>query len=163
VREQGPFRDEFLDLSHSALHLCRPVKRSYAGQRIIPSHEIGEHIPRDLIEKVNRPTRDVQSKAVAEYGKEVDPLWDYFSQTWLPTVHDVLHADWQDVWHLPQPPSRVMGFSGTTSVFMCLCVTVIGRTTCDMALMELPQDIMPDAACSFKKILSIFCQGHHSE
>ena len=26
------------------------------------------------------------------------------SQVWLPTVQDVLHADWQDVWHSPQPP-----------------------------------------------------------
>ena len=25
-------------------------------------------------------------------------------QTWLPTVQDVLHADWQEVWHSPQPP-----------------------------------------------------------
>ena len=23
---------------------------------------------------------------------------------WFPTVQDVLHADWQDAWHLPQPP-----------------------------------------------------------
>jgi len=27
-----------------------------------------------------------------------------FSQAWFATVHDVLHADWQDVWHSPQPP-----------------------------------------------------------
>ena len=27
-----------------------------------------------------------------------------FSQLWLPTVQDVLHADWQEVWHSPQPP-----------------------------------------------------------
>ena len=25
------------------------------------------------------------------------------SQFWLATVQDVLHADWQDVWHSPQP------------------------------------------------------------
>ncbi len=30
---------------------------------------------------------------------------NYFcSQLWLPTVQLVLHADWQDVWHSPQPP-----------------------------------------------------------
>ena len=30
---------------------------------------------------------------------------DYlFSQVWFPTVQLVLHADWQDVWHSPQPP-----------------------------------------------------------
>ena len=27
-----------------------------------------------------------------------------FSQDWFPTVQDVLQADWQDVWHSPQPP-----------------------------------------------------------
>jgi len=26
-----------------------------------------------------------------------------FSQTWLPTVQDVLQADWQDAWHSPHP------------------------------------------------------------
>ena len=26
------------------------------------------------------------------------------SQLWLPTVQEVLHADWQEVWHSPQPP-----------------------------------------------------------
>jgi len=31
---------------------------------------------------------------------------DYFfcSHVWLPTVQEVLHADWQDVWHSPHPP-----------------------------------------------------------
>ena len=28
----------------------------------------------------------------------------FFSQLWLPTVQEVLHADWQEVWHSPQPP-----------------------------------------------------------
>ena len=27
-----------------------------------------------------------------------------FSQLWFPTVQEVLHADWQEVWHSPQPP-----------------------------------------------------------
>jgi hypothetical protein len=27
-----------------------------------------------------------------------------FSQDWLPTVQEVLHADWQEVWHSPHPP-----------------------------------------------------------
>ena len=26
------------------------------------------------------------------------------SQVWFPTVQEVLHADWQEVWHSPQPP-----------------------------------------------------------
>jgi hypothetical protein len=28
----------------------------------------------------------------------------FFSQGWLATPQDVLQADWQDVWHSPQPP-----------------------------------------------------------
>ena len=31
--------------------------------------------------------------------------FNYFClQTWLPTVQLVLQADWQEVWHSPQPP-----------------------------------------------------------
>jgi hypothetical protein len=26
------------------------------------------------------------------------------SHTWLPTVQEVLQADWQEAWHSPQPP-----------------------------------------------------------
>ena len=26
------------------------------------------------------------------------------SQLWFPTVQEVLHADWQEVWHSPHPP-----------------------------------------------------------
>ena len=32
-------------------------------------------------------------------------LLSLFSHGWLVTPHDVLQADWQDVWHSPQPPS----------------------------------------------------------
>jgi hypothetical protein len=30
-----------------------------------------------------------------------------FSQGWFATPQDVLHADWQEVWHSPQPPSQL--------------------------------------------------------
>ena len=32
-------------------------------------------------------------------------IQNYFfcSQVWFPTVQEVLHADWQDVWHSPHP------------------------------------------------------------
>lgn len=33
-----------------------------------------------------------------------------FSQLWFPTVHDVLHADWHDVWHSPHPPFFTVSF-----------------------------------------------------
>jgi len=28
----------------------------------------------------------------------------YFLHAWFPRVHEVLHADWQEVWHSRQPP-----------------------------------------------------------
>jgi hypothetical protein len=28
----------------------------------------------------------------------------HFSHCWLATPQEVLHADWQEVWHSPQPP-----------------------------------------------------------
>ena len=33
-----------------------------------------------------------------------------FSQLWFPTVQEVLQADWQDVWHSPQPPFFIVSF-----------------------------------------------------
>ena len=41
------------------------------------------------------------------------------SQVWLPTVQDVLQADWQDVWHSPHPPLHIVG------VLYCLFFGVI--------------------------------------
>lgn len=28
----------------------------------------------------------------------------HFSHCWFATPQEVLHADWQEVWHSPQPP-----------------------------------------------------------
>ena len=33
-----------------------------------------------------------------------------FSHFWLATVQEVLHADWQEVWHSPQPPWAALCF-----------------------------------------------------
>jgi hypothetical protein len=42
-------------------------------------------------------------KQPPKLGKKA--AWDpYRSQAWLPTVQEVLQADWQDVWHSPHPP-----------------------------------------------------------
>ena len=51
------------------------------------------------------------------------------SHFWLATVQEVLHADWQEDWHLPQPPFSaealrlallivLICFKGNTSFFM---------------------------------------------
>ena len=43
-----------------------------------------------------------------------------FSQLWLPTVQEVLQADWQDVWHSPQPPFFMDSFKFlVVKVLMC--------------------------------------------
>ena len=33
-----------------------------------------------------------------------------FSHFWLATVQEVLQADWQEVWHSPQPPLAALAF-----------------------------------------------------
>lgn len=30
-------------------------------------------------------------------------LFSFFAHFWFATVQDVLHADWQEAWHSPQP------------------------------------------------------------
>ena len=46
-----------------------------------------------------------------------------FSQLWFPTVQDVLHADWQDVWHSPHPPFFTVLFRVCVfNVLMCFIV-----------------------------------------
>ena len=42
------------------------------------------------------------------------------SQLWFPTVHDVLQADWHDVWHSPHPPFFIDSLRFlVTKVFTC--------------------------------------------
>lgn len=51
------------------------------------------------------------------------PLIYFLSHFWLATVQDVLHADWQDVWHSPQPAFFKFLFSVLPfSVFICFMV-----------------------------------------
>ena len=48
------------------------------------------------------------------------------SQTWLPTVQEVLQADWQEAGHSPQPPVRRVFFSiALLTVWICflMCIT----------------------------------------
>jgi hypothetical protein len=50
---------------------------------------------------------------------------DYcFSQTWLPTVQEVLQADWQEAGHSPQPPVfNVLLSIALLTVLMCFFMT----------------------------------------
>jgi len=52
------------------------------------------------------------------------------SQTWLPTVQEVLHADWQEAGHSPQPPVRRVFFSialFTVKVCFLIFITSIDK------------------------------------
>jgi len=43
-----------------------------------------------------------------------------FTHTWLPTVQEVLQADWHEAWHSPQPRSLMVdGRVTALMVFMC--------------------------------------------
>lgn len=50
------------------------------------------------------------------------------SQTWLPTVQEVLQADWQEAGHSPQPPVRRVLFSiALLTVLMCLRIVITSK------------------------------------
>ena len=42
------------------------------------------------------------------YGCEKPRHFADFSHFWLATPQEVLQADWQEVWHSPQPPSFLL-------------------------------------------------------
>ena len=44
-------------------------------------------------------------------GAFCDLNYFLFSHFWFATVQDVLQADWQEVWHSPQPPWAALCFS----------------------------------------------------
>ncbi len=69
----------------------------------------------DLYDKISVPAPSGTGTLLiaachAQYTACIKETADYFacSQVWLPTVQLVLHADWQDVWHSPHPPSLTL-------------------------------------------------------
>jgi len=55
-----------------------------------------------------------------------------FSQVRFATVHEVLHADWQEAWHSPQPPLQALSFTDdfvrlfTCFIFLSLLISLNG-------------------------------------
>lgn len=50
------------------------------------------------------------------------------SQTWLPTVQEVLQADWQEAGHSPQPPvRRVLLSIALLTVLICFLITTTSK------------------------------------
>ena len=49
----------------------------------------------------------------------------FASQVWFATVQEVLQADWQEVWHLPQPPFAAVSFRfALFTVLMCFIIVL---------------------------------------
>lgn len=42
---------------------------------------------------------------------------------WLPTVHDVLHADWHEAWHLPHPPFLAVALKSALLIVLICFIT----------------------------------------
>jgi len=54
----------------------------------------------------------------------------YFLHAWFPRVHDVLHADWQEVWHSRQPPVAAVPLrSAAMIVLICLVSFLVSVLT----------------------------------
>ena len=71
-----------------------------------------------------RPYKIIASQLGLRIGKQARSAYLQFSQVWFPTVQDVLHADWQDVWHSPQPPFFMLFFKVLElKVFTCFMVS----------------------------------------
>lgn len=57
------------------------------------------------------------------------------SQTWLPTVQEVLQADWQEAGHSPQPPVRRVLFSiALLTVLICFLITTTSKKILSLVL-----------------------------
>jgi len=54
--------------------------------------------------KFTKYFRKLSEKRLPAKGSLISKPYFLLSQTWLPTVQEVLQADWQDAWHSPQPP-----------------------------------------------------------
>lgn len=57
------------------------------------------------------------------------------SQTWLPTVQEVLQADWQEAGHSPQPPvRRVLLSIALLTVLICFLITTTSKKILSLVL-----------------------------
>ena len=66
-----------------------------------------------------RPYKIIASQLGLRIGKQARSAYLQFSQVWFPTVQDVLHADWHDVWHSPHPLFFRLLFIGLFNDFTC--------------------------------------------
>ena len=70
------------------------------------------------------------------------------SQVWLPTVQDVLHADWQEVWHSPQPPFFTV-FCSFVVFKVLMCFIMNSPFTCMLSRNRKPVPVYSSACNCF--------------
>jgi len=89
----------------------------------------------------------------------------FFSQRWFASVQDVLQADWQDVWHSPQP---VFSFFSLrlpfTTVLICfisisLSACIVSRTTGENARRK---PFVTKAANRLYNRCGVFCNPNYT-
>ena len=49
------------------------------------------------------------------------------SHCWLAIVQEVLQADWQEVWHLPQPPFAAVSFKFALLIVLICFIAITLR------------------------------------
>ena len=68
----------------------------------------------------------------------------HFSQGWFATPQDVLHADWQEVWHSPQPPSFVLLTISLVSIVLIRFIVMISYLyETDIVFVIIPRSALP--------------------
>lgn len=77
-------------------------------------------------QKKNPALRDSPPADRPQQRHHSEMTYLFCSHVWLPTVQDVLHADWQDVWHSPHPPFfKLLFMVCVFNVFTCFMVMIL--------------------------------------
>jgi hypothetical protein len=65
-------------------------------------------------------------------------LLSLFSHFWFATVQEVLQADWQEVWHSPQPPLQALFFRvAPFKVWICFMWNLLLRSFSDSIVTQI--------------------------
>ena len=120
----GIRREEVAGLMQG-LHLCcssayrlpsvKPGRLLPALPPVATVLKAAQQAPGHGVQFVERPAVDVEGQAAVLSLDQ--PYFFRIPQVWLPTVQEVLQADWQDVWQAPH--------SGVNSGFLRLPATIV--------------------------------------
>ena len=89
----------------------------HIGRQILAQRRKGMyHLPFPFLSSSSHPSRrgkvcrHEKGQAHAHPHSHAEVFAYLFSHFWLATVQEVLQADWQEVWHSPQPPLAALAF-----------------------------------------------------